>query len=533
MEQRFNPLSEISSANGRKFSGYAATFGTMSSPDALPFREVIKRGAFTRCLRDSNAVMLLNHDPNMLLGKQSAGTLRLAEDERGLRVECDLPESPLGDNVRAAIARRDLDGMSFGFVADDDEWTDEQDAVTGERYSLRTIRSFRSLADVSVCTFPAYPGTSANVRNMFPGGVPAEIRSRFPQLTSKSARESVEKRHASDFREYLRGARRAEDVRAASNDYFGRPIPPETYTGGPSGGASGVLVPAEFGRNVMANAVKQTSGFLLDPNVVTLDQSGDYSLRGKVFPAWDLTATAAVRVGEVTQTDPNSYTAPPSYAKFAQSWIYRISLPVAIELLQDTGDEILAALSTAYGEAFARGVGADLINGQGSGSSQPSGLLTGAVDSTVSGAANLAFFTNLYFSLNRRHRADKKCAWVLTDSVYKKIRNLQDDDHRPLIHISEDGETLFGKPVYVSPDLNDFSASPSVTGKVVFGNLRHFLVRCSTMTVTKSMESAASGGIGDITRGEVLLSGRMRVDSTVHDASSGTVPPVLFASVTA
>jgi HK97 family phage major capsid protein len=280
----------------------------------------------------------------------------------------------------------------------------------------------------------------------------------------------------------------------------------------------------------MANATAQTSGFLLDPKVVTLDQSGDYSLRGKVFPAWDLTATKAVRVGEVTQTDPNSYTAPPSYAKFTNSYLYRVSLPIAIELLDDTNDEIISALTTAYGEAFARGIGADLING--TGSSQPQGLLVGATDSGIYSPLSFNFLCDLFWSVNRRHRAAAKAAWVMGDSTWETVRKLQDTVGRPLYSIQDGQEMLLGKPVYITPDIadNPNNSSPAVQAKIIFGDLGHFLVRCSRMTVTKTTESGLANGLGDITKGECLLSGRMRVDSVVHDPSSGSVPPIKYAS---
>lgn len=297
MEQRYNSL-EISSANGRRMSGYAATYNTLSSPDALPFRERIAPGAFRSVLRNSDAVMLLNHDASAIIGRQSAGTLRLSEDSRGLHYECDLPESPLGENVRAACARGDLRECSFGFVVDNDgdEWSDETDPVTGERYTMRTIRNFRSLSDVSLVTFPAYPGTSAGVRSFFPGGIPAELRTRFPEMAKKSPREISDKRYAKNFENYVlnrvnedRFREVAEDrwvspetekrfggvERRAGTDgeYWGRPTS-QTYVGGDlqggttSGVAGGYTVPMEFATASLNGMAQYTD--LLHPTLCIL-----------------------------------------------------------------------------------------------------------------------------------------------------------------------------------------------------------------------------------------------------------------------
>jgi Caudovirus prohead serine protease len=79
---------------------------------------------------------------------------RLFDEERGLRFELDLPDSPLGDNVRSAVKRGDIDGASFRFVAGDEEWDDD----------VRTITKVAQLFDVSVATFGAYPAASVELR---------------------------------------------------------------------------------------------------------------------------------------------------------------------------------------------------------------------------------------------------------------------------------------------------------------------------------------------------------------------------------
>jgi hypothetical protein len=145
--------------DGMSFSGYAAVFNSDSEP--LPFVERIAPGAFKRSLKSKNNIrMYLNHDSSMLLATTRAKTLRLMEDDRGLKVEADLPDTTVGRDLSTLIQRGDVDSMSFGFSvpARGDSWSDD-----GMVRELKEVR----LYEVSVVTgFPAYQATSASVRSL-------------------------------------------------------------------------------------------------------------------------------------------------------------------------------------------------------------------------------------------------------------------------------------------------------------------------------------------------------------------------------
>ena len=145
--------------DGMSFSGYAAVFNSDSEP--LPFIERIIPGAFRKSLKSRNNIrMYLNHDSSMLLATSRAKTLRLMEDERGLKVEADLPDTTIGRDLSTLIQRGDVDSMSFGFSVPPkgDSWSDDG--------SVRELKEVR-LYEVSVVTgFPAYQATSASVRSL-------------------------------------------------------------------------------------------------------------------------------------------------------------------------------------------------------------------------------------------------------------------------------------------------------------------------------------------------------------------------------
>lgn len=136
--------------------GYTAVFDRFSE-DLGHFREKIQRGAFAGCM-SQDVRALVNHDSNMLIGRTKAGTCRMQEDELGLRVEIDLPDTQLGRDTAESIRRGDMDGMSFSFVADVDQWD-----YSGE-VPIRTLVKVRDLYDVGPVTYPAYTDTSAAIR---------------------------------------------------------------------------------------------------------------------------------------------------------------------------------------------------------------------------------------------------------------------------------------------------------------------------------------------------------------------------------
>jgi HK97 family phage prohead protease len=138
---------------GMTFEGYAAIFDSPSEP--LPFIERIKRGAFNRSLKQArNDIKLLwNHDTSAVLGSTRAGTLKLVEDNRGLKVTATLPHTTMGRDAAILLKRGDVDSMSFGFSvpAGGDSWNDDG--------SERTLKSVR-LHEVSIVAFPAYTSTA-------------------------------------------------------------------------------------------------------------------------------------------------------------------------------------------------------------------------------------------------------------------------------------------------------------------------------------------------------------------------------------
>jgi HK97 family phage prohead protease len=169
MERRFTNFGGKVSVEQRdgespRLTGVAAVFyreGDSTTEYQLSKNVVerIDRDAFTGAInRRDDARALFNHDPNHLLGRVSADTLRLSVDSEGLRYEIDLPNTRSGEDVQESVKRGDLSGSSFAFVVDKADWTEENGR------DVRTIRSVK-LFDVGPVTYPAYEGTSTALRS--------------------------------------------------------------------------------------------------------------------------------------------------------------------------------------------------------------------------------------------------------------------------------------------------------------------------------------------------------------------------------
>lgn len=150
---------EIRAADdGIRVSGYAAVFNQETDIGGA-FREVIAPGAFKNAIGRDDVVFLINHE-GLPLARTRSGTLRLEEDEHGLRMETVLdPDDPDVKSVVIKMKRGDLDKMSFAFWPTVQEWDD------GGDIPLRIIREV-VLYDVSIVTTPAYDGTEIALRSL-------------------------------------------------------------------------------------------------------------------------------------------------------------------------------------------------------------------------------------------------------------------------------------------------------------------------------------------------------------------------------
>ena len=159
-----------------------------SKTDLGFFDEIIDFGALDGAdLTDVR--FLVNHNTDMIpLARSrrnngnSTMTLTVVPDGMDMEAVIDTENNQTARELKSAIERGDLSGMSFMFSIDDEEWEDlESDHPT------RHIKKIGSVVEVSAVTFPAYDATSINARSK-----EALENARSAVETAKAKAKSVE-----------------------------------------------------------------------------------------------------------------------------------------------------------------------------------------------------------------------------------------------------------------------------------------------------------------------------------------------------
>ncbi|MEB8690417.1 HK97 family phage prohead protease [Bacillus cereus] len=139
-----------------KIIGYAAVFNSKTTIGGW-FDEVIEPGAFARSLSENSDIRaLFNHNWDNVLGRTKSGTLRLEEDEKGLKFEIELPNTSVGRDLAESMSRGDINQCSFGF------WITEENWDYSVEPALRTIKEVE-LYEISVVSIPAYDDTEVSL----------------------------------------------------------------------------------------------------------------------------------------------------------------------------------------------------------------------------------------------------------------------------------------------------------------------------------------------------------------------------------
>lgn len=445
-------------------TGYAVKWNERSQP--LPFVERFLPGAFTKSLEGGRDVLaLVGHDLSKVIGRRSNDTLRLTEDDTGLRVEIDIDDATsYGRDILAQVKRRDVTQMSVGFRTVTDNWSIED----GDE--LREIIE-AELVEVSTASLPAYTGTTVNQRSESHMEVRTEEtaveetaaatetvateerneqaeptteerteRRTVPTVLSTPAHDTEQR---SAFASYLRG--QAFDTRALTNS-------PAT--------AGGYVAPDGF----IAELIKALTEASVMRQIA--DIKGPIANRSVTFPV----LTEGVAAGWT----PEAQAITPSDAKFGHIEFTPHKLAALTmasnELLADSAINVEQLLAELFGEEFADVEDAAFFGGNGDG--KPGGILEDDDIGTVNAGADITAddVINLYTALPPRYRAGS--VFVMHPGTEAALRTLKDDNGQYLLVAGladATPTTLFGRPVYLSENMPEVDEGEKA---ILYGDIK-------------------------------------------------------------
>ena len=172
--------------------GYVVRWDKLSE-EMYGFREKVVKGAFLKSLSEMRVLSFWNHNSDMVLGNTANESLKISEDERGLKFELNLPDTTAGRDARALIKRGDVKGMSFGFRTLREEW-DESDP----KKITRTLLEVR-LYEVSPTPMPAYSSSSVAARSL------EDVRNSYEEYHNNRLQRETQLRNNQIKNTFLKG----------------------------------------------------------------------------------------------------------------------------------------------------------------------------------------------------------------------------------------------------------------------------------------------------------------------------------------
>lgn len=235
--------------------------------------------------------------------------------------------------------------------------------------------------------------------------------------------------------------------------------------------AGGDTVKTSFYDQLIAHLIEVSGIMMAGPTVLNTDSGEDIQI------ATTTAHSSAVIVAEAAAIGASD----PVFAqRTLKSYKYGILLQVSNELITDTSVDLEGYLAMELGRALGNGFGAHAINGTGSG--QPTGVITSATAGVTGGTGVVGAFTadnliDLMFSVIAPYRNSPSCGWMMKDSTLGQVRKLKDSAGYYLFTPAATmgaPDTLLGKAITTDPNVPAAALSAK---SVLFGDYSRYFVR--------------------------------------------------------
>lgn len=126
------------------------------SEDLGGYREILRKGCFTKTICENRIYALINHNSDKCLGNSKSGTLTFNDTDNYLECKLEINENvSYAKDLYECVARGDVVGLSFGFSVIKEIWDNTN--------NIREVKEAK-LYEVSFgVVFPAYSTTTSFV----------------------------------------------------------------------------------------------------------------------------------------------------------------------------------------------------------------------------------------------------------------------------------------------------------------------------------------------------------------------------------
>jgi HK97 family phage major capsid protein len=195
------------------------------------------------------------------------------------------------------------------------------------------------------------------------------------------------------------------------------------------------------------------------------------------------TSDGTSEVGEIIAQNTTATAADPTFSvKTLTAYKYSSKIvAVPFELLQDSNVDVEAFVINRLATRLGRITNQHFTTG--TGSSQPTGVVTGASSGVAAATGNSTSITYdnlvaMQHSIDPAYRELGNCRWMFNDTTLKLIRQLKDSQNRPLFvpgyEVGVPGgmpDTLLGNPISINQDVANMAASAK---SLLFGDFSFY-----------------------------------------------------------
>ncbi len=447
--------------------GLAIPYETPAEIDG--YTEIVRAGALDGVNLD-NVILCCNHNTGDVPLARSPKTMTLTVTGTGLEFQATLPDTEQGREVYTAVKRGDLTKMSFAFAVADGGETFEN--------NTRTITRIERIFEISPVNFPAYNDTAVFARNGKRGN---NFMQNYNPITGANFDGGADMTGA-DYKNAFFKSMLGQTLTTAETRAYNAARAEKRADVFNTLTNTAAVVPDTTLNEIISKA-RQMGGLFAEIRLFTIPSNVTVPVGTPTgAAAWHVEGTPVDR--ERADTNPVNFSAYELLKIFSLSVAAKRMTVAAFESY--ITEELTESLRAAIGDA--------ILNGTGTG--QPTGILTGVTWSDTNSAETAVFsgddILKLISLLPRGYGNGAKFA-ISSHTLYNRVYKVKNGNGDYIFTRDNQNDTvqrLFGFPIVTDDFIEDDT--------VIFGNFKYYGVNIPEgIAVEVSRESGFTSGLID------------------------------------